>query len=188
MNCLIPDTPFSSILKRFEGIAMLDFLIFDLIASFRLVDTTTNLYIQFTFLVLYCLGYFFTFVKLGYGRAAFALLFPIVNLVIIFDFIEKPKWLILPWVLFAYGLFIHSLENQSIEIVLRVLFWLVNFYISGLLSLRVSQAFSRGIGFAVFLFCFGSLGYVSLAFFQAVGIKKGIVGKRRNAVPGARIN
>ncbi|BBM81812.1 hypothetical protein [Candidatus Uabimicrobium amorphum] len=166
---------------------MLDFLIFDIIASLRLLDTTTNIYIQFSFLTLYCLGYFFTFVKLGYGKAAFALLFPIINLIIIFDFIEKPKWLILPWVLFAYVLFAYSIGNQAIEITSRILFWLVNFYISALLSLRVAQAFSKGKPFATFLFCFGSLGYISLAFFQVVGIKKGIVGKRRKAVPGARI-
>ncbi|WP_372370362.1 hypothetical protein [Candidatus Uabimicrobium sp. HlEnr_7] len=167
---------------------MFDFMVFDLLARFKFLDQVTDISLLLVFATLYSLGYFFTFVKLGYGRSAFALLFPIINLVIIFDFIEIRKWLIFPWVFLTYGLFIHSLEQPLIKDVLLVLFWIVNTYISVLLSLRVAQSFSKGKIFAAFLFFFGSIGYIILAFFKVPGIKKGVVGKRRNAVPGATFN
>lgn len=165
---------------------MLDFFIFDLLVHFKIVQTDHYMLIIFVYACLYSFGYLCTFLKLGYGRAAIALLFPVINLVIIFNFLNISNFLILPWLLLAYSVYLPFEQLIPYKTLLMSTFILLNFYISALLSYRLAQAFSRSTFFAVFLFCFGSIGYFILAFSKPVGIKQGIVGKIRPVVPGAR--
>ncbi|WP_372367417.1 hypothetical protein [Candidatus Uabimicrobium sp. HlEnr_7] len=142
---------------------MLDFLIYEMLERFNLPNA------EIFILALYSLGLYFTFVKLGYGRSSYLLNIPIGNLIVIFDFIEIPRSFIPISVIFL----ILGAVNEKFNylFIIACVFFV---YVEALLALRTSQAFSKSNFFALFLFCFGAIGYIFLGFFEKVGIRKGV--------------